>query len=65
LDYSYGDCLYEIVKNETVGLEAIYEDYVIHLIGDFGLRFLKQRGLVESCGKVNGRALVTLCKKES
>ena len=65
MDYSYGEYVHAVIKNETIGMDEIYEDYVIHLVGTYGLHYLKEHKLVQSCGKVNGRALVTLCKKES
>lgn len=56
--------LYEIVKNESEGLDAVYEDYIISLVGLYGLLALKGNRLLEACGSVNGRQLYTLCEKE-
>lgn len=53
--------IYELVKEEFEGFDAIYEDAVVHLIGTFGLNILRMHKLVESCGVVNGRQLYVLC----
>ena len=57
----YGDYIYEKLKEETKGLDSIYEDYIIHLAGHWGLMFLKAEGKIEACGVVNGRQLYVLC----
>lgn len=56
--------LYETVKEEYDGLDSIYEDCLIHLIGIYGLNLLKINGLLETCGVVNGRQLYVLCEKK-
>ena len=55
--------IYETVLKETDGLDAIYEDYIIHLVGTFGLQCLRQCKILETCGSVNGRTLYTLDRK--
>ena len=57
--------VYEVVKNESVGFDAIYEDYILELVGEEGLNTLKEKRLVETCGVVNGRQLYVLCNEES
>lgn len=59
------DQVYEVVKNESVGFDAIYEDYILELVGEEGLYALKDNRLVETCGVVYGRQLYVLCNKES
>lgn len=59
----YVDYVYDIVKKESEGLDAMYEDYIIHLVGVAGLQSLLAHKLLESCGVVNGRQLYTLCEK--
>ena len=56
--------IYEIVKNESEGLDAVYEDYIVSLVGLYGLLTLKGNRLLETCGIVNGRQLYVLCEKE-
>lgn len=58
------DQIYNIVKNECEGLDSVYEDYIISLVGLYGLLILKGRNLVETCGVVNGRQLYVLCDKK-
>lgn len=53
--------IYDVIKEECEGMDSIYEDYIIHLIGTFGLNMLKMHKLVECCGVVNGRRLYVLC----
>lgn len=59
VDYVYG-----IVKLESEGLDAIYKDYILQMVGVFGFNALYSEKLIEGCGSVNGRYLYTLCKKE-
>ena len=56
--------IYTIVKNECDGLDAVYEDYIISLVGLYGLLVLKCNKLLESCGVINGRQLYAICEKE-
>lgn len=55
------DQVYKTVKDVCGNLDAIYEDYIIYLVGYEGLYILRESELVESCGVVNGRKLYTLC----
>ena len=52
--------VYQTVKNDCMDLDAIYEDYLIDLVGTNGLYLLKERKLVETCGRMYGRQLYTL-----
>lgn len=65
MSVDYTDKVYDIVKNESIGMDAIYEDYIIHLVGILGLNLLREHRLVESCGMVNGRTLYALCEKNA
>lgn len=56
----YARLVYEIVKNETNGLDAVYEDFIKHCVGIYGLNVLLKAKLLESCGVVNSRKLYTL-----
>lgn len=57
--------IYTIVKNECEGLDAVYEDYIINLVGLYGLLILRGNKLLETCGVVNGRQLYSLIEKGS
>lgn len=57
---TYARLVYDIVKNETDGLDAVYEDFIEHCVGTFGRTALIKAKLLESCGVVNGRRLYTL-----
>lgn len=57
------DYIYEIVKNESRNLDAIYHDYILELVGVMGMQALLENKLLESCGSVNGRHLFVLCDK--
>lgn len=52
--------LYNKLKADTDGLDAVYEDYIICLIGKVGLELLMENRLLETCGIINGRQLYTL-----
>lgn len=55
------DFYYRIMWAEFQGSDALYEDYIIHLIGVVGLNALRDNRLMETCGVVNGRQLYVLC----
>lgn len=60
----YVEYVYNLIKKESEGMDAIYEDYICHLIGVKGLEVLQMCKLIETCGVVNGRQLYTLCEKK-
>lgn len=60
----YVNLVYDIVKMESVGMDAIYRDYITHLVGVFGLNALLENKLLESCGTVHGRKLYVLRDKK-
>lgn len=59
----YVDYVYEILKADVKGLDSIYEDYIINLVGVAGLTELRQHNLIETCGVIHGRQLYVLCDK--
>lgn len=58
------DQVYEVVKKESFGFDAIYEDYIVRLVGADGLNILKENKLIETCGVLNNRQLYVLCDKK-
>lgn len=63
-EVTYTDCVYELIKDECEGMDSIYEDYIVKLVGNCGLAALKRANLIESCGVLNCRQLWVLCDKE-
>ena len=61
---TYVDHIYEIVKNDTLGLDSVYGDYIKQMVGVYGLNSLIEHRLVESCGVINGRRLYVLVDKK-
>ena len=57
---TYVDHIYEIVKNDTLGLDSVYGDYIKQMVGVYGLNSFIEHKLVESCGVINGRRLYVL-----
>lgn len=57
---TYVDHIYEIVKNDTLGLDSVYGGYIKQMVGLYGLNSLIEHKLVESCGVINGRRLYVL-----
>ena len=53
--------IYRYLKEHTEGLDAIYQDRIIQLVGLIGLETLKEERLIEGCGSINGRPLYVLC----
>lgn len=60
----YIDHIYDVVRLETLDMDAIYKDYILQLVGVFGFNALYSNNLIESCGVVNGRQLFVLCDKK-
>lgn len=60
---TYVNHVYEIVRLETLDMDAIYKDYILRIVGTFGFNALLMNGLLESCGVVNDRQLYVLVKK--
>ena len=56
----YLDRVYLLVKDELEGMDAVYEETILDLVGQHGLRALKENKLLEACGVLNGRQLYTL-----
>lgn len=62
LSKMYAFCVYDILKKETVGLDSVYEDYILKLVGKKGLNALRYHRLIEACGVVNGRQLYAISR---
>lgn len=60
----YVDYVYEIVSIDCKDLDAIYKDYIITIVGEYGFEALVDNKLLESCGIVNGRMLYTLLSRK-
>ena len=60
IDLLYAQYVYDTVKQHTVGLDSVYEDYILELVGSEGLRALKDFKFIEACGVVNLRQLYVL-----
>lgn len=60
----YVDYVYNMVSTECQEMDSIYADYIIRLVGVYGLNTLIAYQLVETCGVVNGRQLFTLLNKK-
>lgn len=58
---AYVEKTYDILRKDCVGLDAVYEEFIVDCIGRYGLRALLECKLLETCGVVNGRQLYTLC----
>lgn len=55
--------IYNVARRGSNGLDAIYEEYIIDLVGLDGLAMLIENKLLETCGVINGRQLYTLIEK--
>lgn len=54
------DLFHEIVAGCSRGMDAVYEDYVLYLIGQEGFDMLRKNHILESCGSIDGRNLYTV-----
>lgn len=61
---AYVDYIYDIVRLDCEGMDSIYKDYIIQMVGVYGFNALHQGKLIESCGVVNERQLYVLCDKK-
>lgn len=59
----YVDYVYEIVVSELDEFDALYEGYIVNLVGYAGLNELKKHKLLETCGVVNGMQLYAICER--
>lgn len=59
----YADHVYDIVRLDCLEMDSIYKDYILQMVGVYGLNALLRNGLLESCGVINGRQLYVLVKK--
>ena len=50
----------EKLQSETQGLDAIYEDYIISVVGEEGFDILRENKYLLTCGSIASRALYTL-----
>lgn len=57
---SYIGVVHRILLLEIEKLDAVYEDYIIKLVGAYGLKALLDCGLLESCGSIDGKRLYTV-----
>lgn len=60
---TFANYVYNIVKLDCEGMDAIYKDHIINMFGVYGFNALCVFKLVESCGSVNERELYVLCEK--
>lgn len=51
---------HEIVAGCSRGMDAVYEDYVLFLIGQEGFDMLRKNHILEPCGSIDGRNLYTV-----
>ena len=63
IEHVYSMMVYSIVAEETKGMDSVYEDYIVHLVGIHGLNAMVEATLVETCGVINGRPLYVLYDK--
>lgn len=56
----FADRVHHALACECQGLDAIYEDYIIKVVGEEGFDILREQKLLTTCGSINGRTLYTL-----
>ena len=50
----------EALKRKYPGMETLYEDTIVSLIGEEGLYILRTHHLIETCGNLEGRKLYAI-----
>lgn len=58
------DYVYDIVRLDCEGMDAIYKDYILQMVGVYGFNALYGSKLLEGCGSINGRPLFVLCDRK-
>ena len=58
--HQFVDQVYEVVEKASDKLDALYEDYIIHLVGEEGFELLRYEGFLTTCGSIKGRTLYVL-----
>ena len=58
------DYVYEIVKSDTQGFDAIYRDAIIQMVGVYRFNALYEAKLLEGCRSVNARELYVLLDRK-
>lgn len=56
--------VYKYLLNNCKGLDSVYEDYIVQLVGEYGLNILKEKNLIETCGVVYGRQLYVIVEEK-
>ena len=59
---TFDEFVYLVMMIDTKGMDAIYEDYILELVGKYGFELLKAHGQIECCAEINGRKLYVLNK---
>lgn len=57
--------IYEYLKDRCEGLDVIYEETILALVGSYGLVVLKDAKLLKTHDVLNGRKVYTLCDIDS
>lgn len=56
--------IYEYLKDRCEGLDIIYEETILALVGSYGLVVLKDAKLLKTYDVLNGRQVYALCDME-
>ena len=59
----YVDYIYMTIKDEYPDADTVYEDLIVKLVGEFGLKVLKDHNLVKTIGSSDGRSICSICDK--
>lgn len=57
------DALYNFVKLVVHDTSLVYEDYLLQMIGQTGIKLLMNAGLLDTFGIVNGKQVYVLVNK--
>ena len=55
----YAPTVFDVLREDIRGLDAVYEDYVIRVVGQEGFDILREKKYLTTCGSVAGRNLYT------
>ena len=55
----YAETVFETLRADVQDLDAIYEDYIIHVVGEEGFNILREKKYLTTCGSIAGRNLYT------
>lgn len=57
----YAEICRDILNSQLdKNIEAVYEDYIIRMVGEHGIKAMRKHQLIEPCGVIHGKKLYVI-----